>query len=48
MSQLNASSRIQTIDSLELGLSSFAVDLSQMSVALRCANESSLVLVPIL
>lgn len=38
-------SRIHTMDSIEVGLSTFALDLNQMSVALRCAGKSSLVLI---
>ncbi len=37
--------RIQTIDSISLGLSAFAVDLNQMSLALNNACNKSLVLV---
>ena len=38
-------SRIQTTDSIALGLSAFAVDLNQMSVALNNATPKSLVLI---
>ena len=37
--------RIQTVDSLSLGLSAFAVDLNQMALALRARTERSLLLV---
>ena len=37
--------RIQTLETLSLGLSAFAVDVNQMSLALRSASASSLVLV---
>ena len=37
--------RIQTVDSLSFGLSAFAVDLNQMSLAVRTSTRASLVLV---
>ena len=37
--------RIQTLETLSLGLSAFAVDVNQMSSALRAASASTLVLV---
>lgn len=38
-------SRIQTLDSIQLGLSAFMVDVNQMALALNTATDKSLVLV---
>ena len=37
--------RIQTLESLELGLSAFMVDVNQMALAINSATSRSLVLV---